>query len=131
MKAEFVERVRSRVASAGNEVTFAAVADAIRDEAGGVVGDKDVLAAIRLLHQEFEGAGPLEPLLMEPGTTDVLVTGPDEVWVDGPQGLRKSGIRFGDEASVRRLARDWPGRRGEGLMTRNHMWMRGCREPAG
>jgi pilus assembly protein CpaF len=115
MKAEFVERVRSRVASAGNEVTFAAVADAIRDEAGGVVGDKDVLAAIRLLHQEFEGAGPLEPLLREPGTTDVLVTGPDEVWVDGPQGLRKSGIRFGDEASVRRLAQRLAGAAGRRL----------------
>jgi pilus assembly protein CpaF len=115
MRAEFVERVRSRIASVGNEVTFAAVADAIRDEAGGVVGDRDVLAAIRLLHQEFEGAGPLEPLLREPGTTDVLVTGPDEVWVDGPRGLRKSDIRFGDEASVRRLAQRLAGAAGRRL----------------
>ncbi|MBP2321431.1 pilus assembly protein CpaF [Kibdelosporangium banguiense] len=104
MKAEFVERVRSRVASVGNEITFATVADAIRDEASGVVGDRDVLAAIRLLHQEFEGAGPLEPLLRDPGTTDVLVTAPDEVWVEGPRGLRKSEVRFPDEHSVRRLA---------------------------
>jgi pilus assembly protein CpaF len=115
MKAEFVERVRSRVASGGNEITFAAVADAIRDETSGVVGDKDVLAAIRLLHQEFEGAGPLEPLLREPGTTDVLVTAPDEVWVDGPHGLRKSDIGFGDEASVRRLAQRLAGAAGRRL----------------
>ncbi|MET0233918.1 MAG: TadA family conjugal transfer-associated ATPase [Kibdelosporangium sp.] len=115
MRAEFVERVRSRVASAGTEVTFAAVADAIRDEAGGVVGDKDVLAAIRLLHQEFEGAGPLEPLLADPGVTDVLVTGPDEVWVDSSAGLRKSEVKFPDEASVRRLAQRLAGAAGRRL----------------
>jgi pilus assembly protein CpaF len=115
MKAEFVERVRSRVAGVGNGITFAAVADAVRDEASGVVGDGDVLAAIRLLHQEFEGAGPLEPLLRDPGTTDVLVTGPDEVWVDGPRGLRKSEVRFGDEASVRRLAQRLAGAAGRRL----------------
>jgi pilus assembly protein CpaF len=104
MKAEFVERVRSRVASAGAKITFATVADAVRDEAGGVVGDKDILDAIHLLQQEFVGAGPLEPLLADPGTTDVLVTSPGEVWVDGPAGLRRTAIKFSDESAVRRLA---------------------------
>jgi pilus assembly protein CpaF len=115
MKADFVERVRSRVASVGNGLTFATVADAVRDETAGVVGDKDVLAAIRLLHQEFEGAGLLEPLLRAPGTTDVLVTGPDDVWVDGPEGLRKSDIRFADEDAVRRLAQRLAGAAGRRL----------------
>jgi pilus assembly protein CpaF len=38
------------------------------------------------------------------GTTDVLVTAPDAVWVDDGNGLRRSAIRFADEAAVRRLA---------------------------
>jgi len=38
------------------------------------------------------------------GTTDVLVTAPDAVWVDDGNGLRRSQIRFADEAAVRRLA---------------------------
>ncbi|MCE7009301.1 TadA family conjugal transfer-associated ATPase [Kibdelosporangium philippinense] len=104
MKADFVERVRSRVVHAGTGITFASVAAAIRDEAGGVAGDRDVLDALHLLGQELEGAGPLDPLLRDPDTTDVLVTGPNEVWVEGHTGLRRADVRFSDEPSVRRLA---------------------------
>jgi pilus assembly protein CpaF len=50
------------------------------------------------------GAGILEPLLCAEGTTDVLVTAPDAVWIDDGKGLRRSDIRFTDEAAVRRLA---------------------------
>lgn len=38
------------------------------------------------------------------GTTDVLVTAPDAVWVDDGNGLRRTQVRFADEAAVRRLA---------------------------
>ncbi|HZZ50827.1 MAG TPA: TadA family conjugal transfer-associated ATPase [Pseudonocardia sp.] len=99
-----VERVRERLASTGAEITASVVAEAVRAEAGGVVSDVDVLAALRHLAQEFTGAGPLEPLLRDPKTTDVLVTGPDSVWVDRGAGLERSTIHFADEASVRRLA---------------------------
>jgi pilus assembly protein CpaF len=104
MTADFMERVRSRVAGAGSKITFAMVADAVRDEAGGVVGDKDVLDTMQRMHQEFVGAGPLEPLLRDPDTSDVLVTGPRSVWIDGPSGLRRTAVQFPDESSVRKLA---------------------------
>lgn len=104
MSTELIERVRSRLAGSGTEITSAVVADAVREEAGGVVGHDDILGALRLLRQEFVGAGPLEPLLRDPGTTDVLVTGPDQVWADGAGGLRRTTIRFADEDAVRRLA---------------------------
>ena len=80
------------------------VAAAIRAEAGGMLGDTDVLNSLRLLETELTGAGILEPLLRAEGVTDVLVSSPDEVWVDDGNGLRRSAIRFPDEASVRRLA---------------------------
>jgi pilus assembly protein CpaF len=99
-----VDRVRSRLAAAGGEVTQAAVAAAVRAEAGGVASDLDVLAALRVLRQEFVGAGPLDELLRDPRTTDVLVCGPSTVWVDRGAGLERTGIRFRDEAAVRRLA---------------------------
>jgi pilus assembly protein CpaF len=104
MNTELVERVRLRLAGKGLGTDPATVADAVRAEAGGPVGHTDVLEALRLLRQEFTGAGPLEPLLAEPGITDVLVTGPDQVWVDGRDGLRRTGLRFPGEESVRRLA---------------------------
>ena len=99
-----VDRVRARLAAAGGGTTPAAVAAAVRAEANGVASDLDVLAALRLLRQEFVGAGPLDELLRDPRTTDVLVSGPASVWVDRGAGLEPSGLRFPDEAAVRRLA---------------------------
>jgi pilus assembly protein CpaF len=104
VSADLVERVRQRLAVGRAEITSAVVADAVRGEAGGVLGDAEVLSALTLLRQEFVGAGPLDPLLRDPDTTDVLVTGPGEVWVDGGRGLRRTAVTFPDESSVRRLA---------------------------
>jgi pilus assembly protein CpaF len=53
---------------------------------------------------ELAGAGPLEPLLRAPGVTDVLVNGPDQVWVDRGAGLQPAPVRFPDDDAVRRLA---------------------------
>jgi pilus assembly protein CpaF len=99
-----VDRVRSRLAASGAGTSPAAVAAAVRAESGGVAGDLDVLAALRSLRQEFVGAGPLDELLRDPRTTDVLVCGPDAVWVDRGAGLERSAVRFADEPAVRRLA---------------------------
>lgn len=99
-----VDRVRSRLAASGGGTTPAAVAAAVRAEAGGVASDLDVLTALRLLRQEFVGAGPLDELLRDPRTTDVLVCGPESVWVDNGRGLQRTEVRFADEAAVRRLA---------------------------
>jgi pilus assembly protein CpaF len=102
--APLVDRVRSRLAAAGGEITQAAVAAAVRAESGGVVSDLDVLTALRVLRQEFVGAGPLDQLLRDPRTTDVLVCGPGAVWVDRGAGLERTPVRFPDDAAVRRLA---------------------------
>ena len=99
-----IDRVRQRLATGGTGITAALVADAIRAEAGGVLGDVDLLDALRVLHQEFLGAGILEPLLRDPDTTDVLVNKPTEIWVDGSAGLRRTDLAFPDEEAVRRLA---------------------------
>ncbi|HEX3787600.1 MAG TPA: TadA family conjugal transfer-associated ATPase [Pseudonocardiaceae bacterium] len=104
MTIDLVDRVRQRLAVGGTELTAALVADAVRTEAGGVLGHVDLLDALRALEQEFVGAGALEPLLRDPDTTDVLVTGPSQVWIDGSAGLCRTPVRFPDEDAVRRLA---------------------------
>ncbi|GAC00403.1 hypothetical protein GONAM_15_01100 [Gordonia namibiensis NBRC 108229] len=101
---ELLERVRSRLAADAAEPSPAVIAEAIRAEAGGVLGDTDLLAALRFLQTELTGAGKLEALLAEPDIADILVAGPDDVWVDRGHGLEPTTIRFPDEASVRRLA---------------------------
>ena len=102
--ADLVDRVRTRLVSSGGQAGVDDLAAAVRAEARGVVGDADVLSAVRGLQRELVGAGPLEPLLREPGTSDVLVTAPDAVWVDRGAGLERTTIRFPDEDAVRRLA---------------------------
>jgi pilus assembly protein CpaF len=103
-RATLVDRVRSRLAASGGETSASAVAAAVRAEAGGVASDLDVLAALRVLRQEFVGAGPLDELLRDQRTTDVLVCGPGSVWVDRGAGPERTDLRFADEAAVRRLA---------------------------
>lgn len=104
MTSDFVDRVRNRLAGDRRQADPVAVATAVRVEAGGALGHDAVLIAARQARDEFVGAGPLAPLLDDPATTDVLVTGPNEVWTDGPEGLTRTDVRFPDEEAVRRLA---------------------------
>lgn len=104
MNAPLIDRVRERLAAESAPLRPSVVAAAIRAESGGVLGDAEVLTSLRELQTELVGAGILEPLLSAPGTTDVLVTAPDAVWVDDGNGLRRTAVRFADDAAVRRLA---------------------------
>ena len=104
MSASLIERVRERLAAEAAPLRPNVVAAAIRAESGGVLGDTEILSNLRVLQTEMTGAGILEPLLCADGTTDVLVTAPDAVWVDDGNGLRRSPIRFADDEAVRRLA---------------------------
>ncbi|MCV7259559.1 TadA family conjugal transfer-associated ATPase [Mycobacterium shimoidei] len=104
MTGSLIDRVRERLAAESGPLRPSVVADAIRAESGGLLGDTEVLNSLRTLQTELTGAGILEPLLCAEGTTDVLVSAPDAVWVDDGNGLRRSSVRFSDEAAVRRLA---------------------------
>jgi pilus assembly protein CpaF len=104
MSGSLIDRVRERLATESAPLRPQVVADAIRAESGGVLGDTELLSNLRILQTELTGAGILEPLLCADGTTDVLVTAPDAVWIDDGKGLRRTDIRFADEAAVRRLA---------------------------
>ncbi|MFR9752609.1 TadA family conjugal transfer-associated ATPase [Nocardia sp. 004] len=101
---ELLDRVRERLAAKTGDPDPAQVAAAIRTEAGGVLSDTDLLRALRLLQTEMTGVGVLEPLLHDPHIADVLVTGPDAVWIDRGHGLEKTSLTFPDENAVRRLA---------------------------
>ena len=64
----------------------ARVAAALRDE-GLLLGDEALLSLVGSLRDELGGLGPLQSLLLDPAVTDVLVNGPDEVWIDRGDGL--------------------------------------------
>ncbi|MET9415164.1 TadA family conjugal transfer-associated ATPase [Streptomyces klenkii] len=103
MSAGLLEAVRLRLAESGAEPTPAKVAEALRQE-GRLLGDAEILGVAARLRSELIGAGPLERLLAEPDVTDVLVTAPDQVWVDRGAGLQRTDVVFPDATAVRRLA---------------------------
>ncbi|MFI8985068.1 TadA family conjugal transfer-associated ATPase [Streptomyces antimycoticus] len=100
---DLLDAVRLRLAGSGAEPTPARVATALREE-GRLLGDTEVLGVVEALRSELVGTGPLEPLLAASDVTDVLVTAPDEVWVDRGSGLERTAVTFVDAAAVRRLA---------------------------
>jgi pilus assembly protein CpaF len=101
--AALVEEVRERLARDSGDVTPHRVARALR-ETGRPVGDATVLAVHEALRRDVVGAGPLEPWLRSPGVTDVLVNGPDSVYVDRGHGLERVDVTFPGDGAVRRLA---------------------------
>ncbi|WPF67227.1 MULTISPECIES: TadA family conjugal transfer-associated ATPase [unclassified Corynebacterium] len=98
-----VERVQRQLIERGGGATPEEVAAIVRAEAG-AISDVDVLAILRRLRDDSVGVGVLEPVLALPGITDVVVNGPEEVWCDRGRGLERAGVRFSDDAAVRRLA---------------------------
>jgi len=104
MTIDVVDRVRRRIVESGGSVSRIGVAAAVRTEAGSIVGPNEVLDLVRVTESELVGAGPLDPLLRDPRTTDVLVNGPADVWIDCGAGLEPAPVRFPDEEAVRRLA---------------------------
>jgi pilus assembly protein CpaF len=98
-----LEPLRGRLASLNRSPQPADVAIAMRAE-GMIVTDEALIETVESLRRHSVGAGPLEPLLRQPGVTDVLVNGPDQVYVDRGDGLELTKVRFQDDDGVRRLA---------------------------
>jgi len=111
---QVVEEVREQLARDGAALSPAVVASALRAR-GRPVGDATVLAVLDVLRREVLGTGPLEPLLALEGVTDVLVNGPDAVYVDRGAGLELTAARFADDQAVRRLAQRLAGLAGRRL----------------
>src|SRR6266508_4558017 len=107
MATGLVERVQRRLATtglgAGPGGLRAAVTDALRDE-GILLPAASLAATVRAISDELTGLGPLGPLLADPAvTTDVLVNGPADVWVERDGTIERTPVRFASAAAVAAL----------------------------
>jgi pilus assembly protein CpaF len=57
----------------------------------------------RRVEDEILGLGPLEPLLADPEISDILVNGPDKVFIERHGKLERTELRFRDEAHLLRI----------------------------
>jgi pilus assembly protein CpaF len=55
------------------------------------------------IEHEVMGLGPLEPLLADAGISDILVNGPQEVWIERAGRLEHTHVRFDDERHLLRI----------------------------
>jgi pilus assembly protein CpaF len=54
------------------------------------------------ISDDILGYGPIEPFLRDPEISEVMVNGPDSVWLERDGKLLQAAARFSDEAHVRR-----------------------------
>ncbi|MFG0320585.1 MAG: CpaF family protein [Planctomycetota bacterium JB042] len=73
------------------------------------------------LTEEALGVGPLAPLLADPAITDILVNGPDQVYVERFGRLKRSRVRFRDAEHVERVIQRIAGRVGRRIDQANPM----------
>jgi pilus assembly protein CpaF len=73
----------------------------LEEERGLAVADRERM--VDEIADDALGHGPLERLLGDDTVTEVMVNGPHDVWVERAGKLERTGVRFTDEAHLRRI----------------------------
>jgi pilus assembly protein CpaF len=76
------------------------IRDLVDREAGLLDDDARGRLATRIAERSF-GLGPLEPLLGDPTVDEVMVNGPEQVWVERDGRIEPTSARFGGESDLR------------------------------
>ena len=101
LRGRLVERRREE-AAAGQ--SGGQLADAVRELVGaeaGVLGAADREELAERIVRDSVGLGPLEELLADPEVEEVMVNGPDRVFVERGGVVEATEVRFGDEEELR------------------------------
>jgi pilus assembly protein CpaF len=73
----------------------------LTQERGLALADRDRL--VQEIADDTLGHGPIEPLLNDDTVTEVMVNGPNDVWLERDGKLVRTQIRFSDEHHLRRI----------------------------
>ena len=76
---------------------------ALTSAATAIVQEEAPLASAELVTEAVDslvGLGPVESLLRDPTVSDVLVNGPDEIWVERRGLLERAEVRFGSSEEI-------------------------------
>jgi pilus assembly protein CpaF len=97
LRGRLIERARS--GESGTAGLDAEVRALVEREAGALPGSEREALCRRVLLLAT-GLGPLEPLLSDPAVDEVMVNGPEEVYVERRGQLKPTGVRFDSEAEL-------------------------------
>jgi pilus assembly protein CpaF len=102
LRGRLIERRRGE-AAAGRSPS-AELADEVRDlveEEAALLGAEDRAAVEARIVRDTIGLGPLEDLLADPSVEEVMVNGPQSVYVERAGRIEATGVRFSDEEELR------------------------------
>jgi len=68
-----------------------------------LLADGELEVVAESIAKSVTGLGALEPLLADPTVGEVMVNGPDAVWVERSGRLERTGVRFADDDAVLNL----------------------------
>ncbi len=102
LRRRLVERRRAEAAAGrgrGDDLE-AAVSELVEDHAA-VLSEPRRARIRELIMRDTVGLGPLEQLLADPAVTEVMVNGPDEVYVERHGRIQPTEVRFPSERALR------------------------------
>ena len=79
------------------------VVESVVENNGMVMHRAERERVIEELSHEILGLGPIEPLIRDPEINEVMVNGPDSVYVERAGRLEKTAVRFKDKTHVLRI----------------------------
>ncbi len=95
---------RRRVAAAGGDTTAIDLSDEVRalvEEEAALLGQATREELATRIVRDTVGLGPLEDLLADPSVEEVMVNGPDEVYVERAGRIEQVDVRFPSEEELR------------------------------
>jgi pilus assembly protein CpaF len=102
LRDRLVERRRAAAAAGGSP--SGELPGEVRDlveEGAALLGASDREAVAARILRETVGLGPLEDLLTDPAVEEVMVNGPERVYVERRGRIEPAGVRFEDEEELR------------------------------
>lgn len=112
LKEEAVEQLFERLGARLNDPSLdeTALRGIVQNELNSIIeGGRLPLTArerqrlIREVHDDVLGLGPLESLLADKSVTEIMVNGPEKIYVERSGKLTLTPVRFKDEAHLRRI----------------------------
>src|SRR5579871_5918607 len=77
------------------------IGNRLAQERGLALADRERL--VQEIADDALGDGPIESLLQDASVSEIMVNGPDDVWIERQGRLHKTPIRFNDEHHLRRI----------------------------
>jgi pilus assembly protein CpaF len=102
LRTRLIERRRSEAAAGRSPI--AELSEEVRDlvaEEAALLGSEDRAAVETRIVRDTVGLGPLENLLADPMVEEVMVNGPESVYIERGGRIEATGVRFADEEELR------------------------------